>query len=155
MFCPPSLRAGHVTESYELRVERTLDIHSPRLQFLPARDSNLQPSDYESDSLTIMPWLPHPIIIIYYVIMIIKCCIWYSYMMYVFLQYNIYFNVLKYIFLIGAGGVAWGVVRFSFYFISSWSHACIRHTRNFQAGVLWQVKAKVCRTVALWFKSYS
>ncbi len=28
------------------------------LQFLPDRDSNSQPFDYESDSLTIRPWLP-------------------------------------------------------------------------------------------------
>ncbi len=41
-----------------LRVERALDIHSPHQQFLPARDSNLQPLDYESDSLTIRPRLP-------------------------------------------------------------------------------------------------
>ncbi len=34
-----------------LRVERALYIHSPHLQFLPARDSNSQPFDYESDSL--------------------------------------------------------------------------------------------------------
>ncbi len=31
-------------------------VHSlPHLQFLPARDSNSQPLDYESDSLTIRP----------------------------------------------------------------------------------------------------
>ncbi len=41
-----------------LRVERALYIHSPHLQFLPARDSNSQPFNYESDSLTIRPWLP-------------------------------------------------------------------------------------------------
>ncbi len=40
-----------------LSVERALYIHSPHLQFLPARDSNLQPLDYESDSLTIRPRL--------------------------------------------------------------------------------------------------
>ncbi len=35
-------------------------VHSlPHLQFLPARDSNPQPLDYESDSLTIRPRLPH------------------------------------------------------------------------------------------------
>ncbi len=33
-------------------------IHSPQLQFLPARDSNPQPLDYESNSLTIRPRLP-------------------------------------------------------------------------------------------------
>ncbi len=46
-----------------LRVERALYIHFPHLQFLPARDSNWQPLDYESDSLTIRPRLPkypHP-----------------------------------------------------------------------------------------------
>ncbi len=37
-------------------VERALYIHSP--QFLLARDSNSQPLDYESDSLTIRPRLP-------------------------------------------------------------------------------------------------
>ncbi len=41
-----------------LRVKRALDIHSPHLQSLPARDSNPQTLDYESDSLTIRPWLP-------------------------------------------------------------------------------------------------
>ncbi len=41
-----------------LRVERALVIHSPHLQSLPARDSNSQPFDYESDSLTIRPRLP-------------------------------------------------------------------------------------------------
>ncbi len=41
-----------------LRVERALYIHSPHLQFLPARDSNSQPLDYESDSLTIRLRLP-------------------------------------------------------------------------------------------------
>ncbi len=30
-----------------LKVERALDIHSPHLQFLPARDSNSQPLDYD------------------------------------------------------------------------------------------------------------
>ncbi len=42
-----------------LKEERALYIHSPHLQFLPARDSNSQPFDYESDSLTIRPRLPH------------------------------------------------------------------------------------------------
>ncbi len=41
-----------------LKVERVLYIHSPHLQFLPVRDSNSQPLDYESDSLTIRPRLP-------------------------------------------------------------------------------------------------
>ncbi len=40
-----------------LKVERALYIHSPHLQFLPARDLNSQPFDYESDSLTIRPRL--------------------------------------------------------------------------------------------------
>ncbi len=35
-----------------------LYILSPHLQFLLARDSNSQPLDYESDSLTIRPRLP-------------------------------------------------------------------------------------------------
>ncbi len=39
-----------------LRVERALDINSPHLQFLPARDSTSQPLDYETDSLTIRPF---------------------------------------------------------------------------------------------------
>ncbi len=41
-----------------LRVERALYIHSPHLQFLLSRDSNSQPFDYVSDSLTIWPQLP-------------------------------------------------------------------------------------------------
>ncbi len=41
-----------------LKVERALYIHSPHLQSLPARDSNSQPLDYESDSLTFRPQLP-------------------------------------------------------------------------------------------------
>ncbi len=40
-----------------LRVERALYIHCPHRQFLPAQDSNSQPLDYESDSLTIRPQL--------------------------------------------------------------------------------------------------
>ncbi len=40
-----------------LKVERTLDIHSPHLQSLPARDSSPQPLGYESNSLTIRPRL--------------------------------------------------------------------------------------------------
>ncbi len=40
-----------------LKVERELNIHSPHRQFLPARDSNSQPLDYESDSPTIRPRL--------------------------------------------------------------------------------------------------
>ncbi len=43
-----------------LKVERALDIHSLHLQSLPDRDSNLQPLDYKSDSLTIRPRLPLP-----------------------------------------------------------------------------------------------
>ncbi len=49
---------GSVPCSRVLRVERELYIHSPHLQFLPARDSNPQPLAYESDSLTIKPRLP-------------------------------------------------------------------------------------------------
>ncbi len=41
-----------------LKVERVLEIHSPHLQFLPARDSTLQHFDSESYSLTIRPQLP-------------------------------------------------------------------------------------------------
>ncbi len=44
-----------------LKVERALYIHSPHLQFLPARDSNPQPFDYKSESLTIRPRLPLPV----------------------------------------------------------------------------------------------
>ncbi len=40
-----------------LREERALYIHS-HLQSLPDRDSNWQLFDYESNSLTIRPWLP-------------------------------------------------------------------------------------------------
>ncbi len=40
-----------------LKVERALYIHSPHLQFLPDRDLNSQPLDYESGSLTIRPQL--------------------------------------------------------------------------------------------------
>ncbi len=47
-------------QSFVLRVERALDIHSPHLQFLPAWDSNTQPLDYKSDSLTISPRPPPP-----------------------------------------------------------------------------------------------
>ncbi len=44
--------------SMVLKMEKALYIHSPHLQFLTARDSNLQPLDYESDALTIRPQLP-------------------------------------------------------------------------------------------------
>ncbi len=50
------LAQGHLV--MVLKVEKSLYIHSPHLQFMPARDSNLQPLDYESDSLTIRPRLP-------------------------------------------------------------------------------------------------
>ncbi len=40
-------------------------VHSPRpRQFLPDRDSNSQPFDYESDSITIRPQLPQEIHIV-------------------------------------------------------------------------------------------
>ncbi len=40
-------------------------VHSlPHRQFLPARDSNPQPLDYESDSLTIRPQLPQCVLYI-------------------------------------------------------------------------------------------
>ncbi len=52
------LAQGLLSPQYSvLRMERALYIH-PHLQFLQARDSNSQPLDYESDSLTIRPWLP-------------------------------------------------------------------------------------------------
>ncbi len=51
------LDQGHLI--VELRVERALYIHSIHLQLLPARDSNQQPFDYESNTLTIRPQLPH------------------------------------------------------------------------------------------------
>ncbi len=41
-----------------LMVKRALYIHSLHLQSLPARDSNSQPFDYESESLTIRPRFP-------------------------------------------------------------------------------------------------
>ncbi len=50
------LAQGHLV--VVLKVERALYIHSPHLQFLLSRDSNSQPLDYESDSLTIRPQLP-------------------------------------------------------------------------------------------------
>ncbi len=46
-----------------LKVERALDIHSPHQKSLPDRHSNLQPFDYESDSLTIRPRIPHNFIV--------------------------------------------------------------------------------------------
>ncbi len=42
------LAQGHLV--VVLKVERALYIHSPHLQFLPARDLNSKPLDYESDS---------------------------------------------------------------------------------------------------------
>ncbi len=52
-------------ESFEVKVTwhtakyEESAVHSPpHLQFLMARDSNPQPMDYESDSLTIRPRLP-------------------------------------------------------------------------------------------------
>ncbi len=60
------LAQGHLSRGIE-GGERALYIHSPHLQFLPARDSNSQPLDYESDSLTIRPRLPiqHILLILY------------------------------------------------------------------------------------------
>ncbi len=46
------LAQGHLV--VVLKVERALYIHSPHLQFLQARDSNSQPFDYESETLTII-----------------------------------------------------------------------------------------------------
>ncbi len=40
-----------LTSVMVLSVERVLYIHFPQLQSLPARDSNSQPFDYESDSI--------------------------------------------------------------------------------------------------------
>ncbi len=45
------LARGHLV--VVLKVERALYIHSPHKQSLPDRDSNSQPFDYESDSLTL------------------------------------------------------------------------------------------------------
>ncbi len=53
-----SMLAQKGTSVVVLKEERALYIHSPHLQFLPARDSNSQPLDYESDSLTIRLRLP-------------------------------------------------------------------------------------------------
>ncbi len=50
------LAQGHL--SHVLKVERALYIHCPHLQFLPVRDSNSQPFNYNSDSLSIRPRLP-------------------------------------------------------------------------------------------------
>ncbi len=52
--------AGFVAllEIISVMVLRALDIHSPN-QSLPDRDSNSQPFNYESESLTIRPRLPH------------------------------------------------------------------------------------------------
>uniref|UniRef100_A0A8C1T4C8 Immunoglobulin V-set domain-containing protein n=1 Tax=Cyprinus carpio TaxID=7962 RepID=A0A8C1T4C8_CYPCA len=49
------LAQGHLSHGIE-GGERT--VHAPHPQFLPARDSNSQPFDWESDSLTIRPRLP-------------------------------------------------------------------------------------------------
>ncbi len=71
-----------------LKVESVLYIHSPHLQSLPARDSNSQPFNYESDSLTIrprLPWSPYIPLNIYsllweflslIVIQTIRICLW-------------------------------------------------------------------------------
>ncbi len=58
-FMLQQLRVQYLAQVVVLKVERALDIHSPHRQFLPARDSNSQPVDYESDSLTIRPRLPN------------------------------------------------------------------------------------------------
>ncbi len=59
-----------------LRVESVLYIHSPHLQFLPAWDSNSQPLDYESNSLTIRPRLPRRKCIIQCVLKHVSSFIW-------------------------------------------------------------------------------
>ncbi len=59
--CPRSNWGGALlkgTSVVVLMVERVLYIHSPDLQFLPARDLNSQALDYVSVSLTIRPQLP-------------------------------------------------------------------------------------------------
>ncbi len=48
------LDLGHLSRGIEGGV-RVMCIHSLHLQFLPVRDSNLQPFDYEFYSLTIRP----------------------------------------------------------------------------------------------------
>ncbi len=48
-----------------LKEERVLVIHSPTNNPCRTRDSNPQPLNYESDSLTIRPRLPHNIFIMY------------------------------------------------------------------------------------------
>ncbi len=50
------LAQGHLSHGIE-GGESVVYMHSPNLQFLPVWDSNLQPFDYESDSLTIRPRL--------------------------------------------------------------------------------------------------
>ncbi len=57
-----------------LKEERVLVIHSPHLQFLPARDSNSQPLGYKSDSINIRPPLP-PWLIITIIIIIVSIII--------------------------------------------------------------------------------
>ncbi len=51
-----SLVQGHLSRGIEGGESAGYSL--PYLQFLPACDSNSQPLDYESDSLTIRPWLP-------------------------------------------------------------------------------------------------
>ncbi len=53
------LAQGHLV--VVLKVERALYIHSPHRQSLPDRDSNLQPFDYESDSLPLGHDFPQPV----------------------------------------------------------------------------------------------
>ncbi len=50
------LAQGHLIVVLKVERER---IHSPHRQSLPDQDSNSQPFDYESKSLTITPQLPH------------------------------------------------------------------------------------------------
>ncbi len=51
------LAQGHLSRGIE-GGDRALYIHSPHLQILPARDSNSQPFDNVSNSVTIRPRLP-------------------------------------------------------------------------------------------------
>ncbi len=52
----PGEQSGHLSRGIE-GVEST-GYSLPQLQFLPVQDSNSQPFDYESDSLTIRPRIP-------------------------------------------------------------------------------------------------
>ncbi len=57
------LAQGHLSRGIEGGESAVHSLQFPHLQFLPARDSNSQPLDYESDSLTIRPRLPQYIML--------------------------------------------------------------------------------------------